>query len=372
MEQAGGEGVVSCFLILLSLALPVFSARVRSRPGLLLVMWLVLALHHLAALVNCYLTPIPMAGEDALTFDRTAQGLLVDQPYHPYVAGLHLVYHYLGCSQLLGCELSVLAFCLASMVFLALVDDLGYSAHAPILLLLFGCLPAALCGTSVTLRESYQALMILTATWMLMRRHTVGAMLSLLLLALLHNGLALLALGLAMLAALTRPLPGLALLVLALLVCPLVSASSPAAVALSRGTLMQEASTYREGVPAARKTYRAPLDTGSVEGLISTFPRVWLLYMFSPLPGTATGLEGLYGTLESLLRVALCGGILLAGIRRPRLYPLLVLFLLEALWAVGTANWGQAIRHRIVGYGLLVALGAGPWLDLGKRRGFRL
>lgn len=52
------------------------------------------------------------------------------------------------------------------------------------------------------------------------------------------------------------------------------------------------------------------------------------------------------------------------GPRRDTLIMLAILFWsLELLWSIGTSNWGQAIRHRAVGYGFLVILGGDWWLD---------
>lgn len=35
---------------------------------------------------------------------------------------------------------------------------------------------------------------------------------------------------------------------------------------------------------------------------------------------------------------------------------------MEAAWAAGTANWGTAFRHRLVAWGLLVAMAGKGWL----------
>ncbi len=352
---------MSWLLASLTLVIPL---RFRSNPALLVACWATLAVRHVAALINCTVTLIPMAEEDARTFNLTAQGLRTDPTYHPYVACLHKVYHYLGCDDLLGCELSILAFSLSLVVFVRLVEWRGYGHRAPALVLVFGLWPAGVLATSVTLRESFQMLLVLTATWSIVRRAPIPAMLSLALLTQLHNGLAVFALALAVLAALSRPWPGVPLaLGLATVLLTHPPASSPATSSLTGGTLLSEAATYRQGVPAGRKTYRAPLDTSSAGGFLTTFPRVLGSYMFAPLPGSPADW---YGWAESALRMLLCVGVVLGARRDRRLLVLLIFVMLESLWAVGTSNWGQAIRHRVVASGLLVALGAGYWL--GGRR----
>lgn len=344
--------------MVLTFGVPLLSARIRHHPALLLACWAVLGLHQAAALTNCFIATIPMGEEDARTFHLVAQGLRPQETYHPYASCLHAVYHYLGCSHLLGCELSVLAFALSLLVFVELVER-----HRVPLVLLFGSLPALVCATSVTLRESFQVLLVLTATLMLTRGRALPALLALALLAKLHNGLALFALALAGLALWRRPALALVLALLLAAFPGYLVSSSPATSSLFQGTLLREASTYRQGVPRSSKTYHAPLDTSSLGGFAATFPPVLGLYLFAPLPGA----WHFYATAESCVRLVLCSGILLA----PRRWlPLLIFLALESLWAVGTSNWGQAIRHRTVGYGLLVALGATPWLDLMLRRRF--
>jgi hypothetical protein len=128
-----------------------------------------------------------------------------------------------------------------------------------------------------------------------------------------------------------------------------------------------ELGSYRKGVAVSRAAYQVDLDSSSPVAFLMTFPPVLFLYLFAPLPWQITGLKDFYALVESLLRMALFAG---AGVnllrsqpeRRPKLLLLAVMLMaLESIWSVGSANWGQAIRHRVIAFGFLVILGLDSW-----------
>jgi hypothetical protein len=96
---------------------------------------------------------------------------------------------------------------------------------------------------------------------------------------------------------------------------------------------------------------------------------VILNYWFSPLPWQVRGLLDLYGLGESFVRLVLVWGLLLSFRKIPKemkfehLLLVGLYLLVELMWAAGTANWGTAFRHRVVGYGLLVVLGGIGWVS---------
>ena len=375
-----------------SFCVPLLFVSVRRNESLLLAVWFTLGLHHCAAITNCYFKMLPMADQDARTFDATARGVRGSYELMlntPYVKFLKLIYDGLGSSHLLGCEISVLAFCFSLMIFIQLVRWAGAERWQVYLVLLFGCLPSGVMCNSVTLREPFQTLFILLSVYLLVRiqageyRFYLGLLLCVAILSQLHNGLALFALGLGGMS-LFWAARGKPVLALGMLFCLLVgglfvgqraatylAANSTATEALMSGNLLKLASSYRDTVRDDRTTYRVSLDTRSVPGFIISFPMVVGMYLFAPFPGMTAGLSpnDAYAIGEGLLRMALCLGIFLnyrdtPPEARPRLILMILLFLaLESLWAVGTSNWGQAIRHRVVAWGLLVALGGGAILE---------
>ncbi|GMU52086.1 MAG: hypothetical protein AMXMBFR33_12320 [Candidatus Xenobia bacterium] len=383
----------------LTFALPVLFAPIRRSQSLLLAIWFTLGLHHAAAIVNCYLFLLPGAEEDARAMDATAMGAdYVHLLRNPYVLMLRAFYQSFGRSHLLGCELSVLAYSASVVVLVYLIRYLGSERWQAPMVLLFGSLPGAVFNCSVTLRESYQTLGILLVIWCLVQVregrpwYYLGMLVCVVALAQLHNGLALFSLGVTAVSVIwglrgSSAVAGLLIILVVLgalwqraRILDALAQHSAAVNSLAQGRLIQDAASYRDFQAQDRATYRARLDTSSVFGFLTTFPRVLFLYMFSPLPWQARGLKDLYAVAESLLRMALCLGALVnvrqsSRERRVKLLGVLIFFLtLEALWSIGTGNWGQAIRHRVVGWGLLVICGAEPWLKLassGRRRGAR-
>lgn len=379
-------------LLVATFCVPLLFESVRRNESLLLAVWFTLGLHHSAAITNCYYKMLPMADQDARTFDATARGvrgsyeLLLNTPY---VQFLKFLYDGLGSSHLLGCEISVLAFCFSLMIFIQLARWAGAERWLVYLVLLFGCLPSGVLCNSVTLREPFQTLFVLLSVYLLVRiqageyRFYLGLMLCVAVLTQLHNGLALFALGLGGLSLIwalrSRPIFALGLVFCFLVAGVFVgqraigylAANSTATQALVSGDLLKLASSYRDTVPDDRTTYRVSLDTRSLLGFVASFPLVLIMYMFAPFPGMTPGLgpNDVYAIGEGMLRLLLCLGVLLnyrdtPREQRPRLLLMILFFLaLESLWAVGTSNWGQAIRHRVVAWGLLVALGGGPLLE---------
>lgn len=375
-------------LMVANMALPALVLR-RNQP-LLLAVWFTLGVHHSAAIVQCYVRQIPGIGDaDAQYFHALASGRSPDLTFEPYVRVLRFIYQALGSSELLGCELSILAYTLSVLVFLRLVRWTEQERNAVPLVVLFGCLPAAFFHRAVTLRESYQILAMLLVIWCMVEisgrprslAGYAGLLASLAFLGALHNGLVVLAMGLAFVAFLwaarLNPILTMVLAVplsifLLLYSRPIVTylqQTSTAARALTEGRLTDMLETYREQVYVSRANYGTRLETDSLDRFLLTFPRVMANYLYAPFPWQATGLKDLYALVESAFRLILTWGMAVnllrsTGLRRRRLLLLTaVFFLVESMWAVGSSNWGQAIRHRIVAYPFFLLVGAEPVLD---------
>jgi hypothetical protein len=113
----------------------------------------------------------------------------------------------------------------------------------------------------------------------------------------------------------------------------------------------------------ARSTYGVMLDTSSVFGLVKTIPIIFVQYMFAPFPWQVGNVKDVYALLESILRFALLFFAVYSWRRssgevRSYYNFLLIIFLgMELMWALGTINWGTAIRHHVPGYSVIVLLG---------------
>ena len=143
-----------------------------------------------------------------------------------------------------------------------------------------------------------------------------------------------------------------------------------AGAALASGQALQYAQDYRlHSVQEARAAYEVMLDVSTPAGAASTLPAVLVQYMFAPFPWQIGSPLDIEAMTEGWVRLALLVMSWRAwrrsvGEARSRVGFLFGLFLtMEFLWALGTINWGTAIRHHVLAYGLLVLTG-GPGLLL--------
>jgi len=122
-----------------------------------------------------------------------------------------------------------------------------------------------------------------------------------------------------------------------------------------------------------RTAYSFELDTSSAYGLVTTIPMVFVQYMFAPFPWQVENVKDIWALLESILRFLLLFFAISSWrrssgeVRSCYSFLLITVLGMELVWALGTANWGTAIRHHVPGYGVIVLLGA-PGLILFMRR----
>jgi hypothetical protein len=121
-----------------------------------------------------------------------------------------------------------------------------------------------------------------------------------------------------------------------------------------------------------RTNFSFILDTSSVLGIVTTVPMAFVEYMFAPFPWQVENVKDVWALLESMLRfVLLFFAVFLwhrssGEVRSYYGFLLIVVLGMEFVWALGTANWGTAIRHHVPGYSIIVLLGA-PGLILFMR-----
>ncbi|MGE4206962.1 MAG: hypothetical protein AB7J86_40270 [Vulcanimicrobiota bacterium] len=307
-----------------------------------------------------------------------------------YTKFLGTVYQTLGESLLLGHELSILAYCCSLVVFIDLVVMLEHQRRMECLILCFGLLPGALFYSSLILREGFQSLFFLLALQQIVRLrlgrapvlHAVVLVGSLAVLSGLHPALPaisalLLAFGLPwafgsrkeLLLILTIGLLGITPLIAPPLLQAGMEQDNQVTRLLNGGTDVIE--TYRELGNDGRTNYSVSLDLSSPGAIFLSIPAVVLAYMFMPMPWNISSPLDVYAFLEGVLR-----GLLLFGAftelrgaherRDARLFVFLAGLALECLWAFGTFNWGQALRHHVVALGPLLLGGLPPVLPQGS------
>ena len=369
-------------------AVPEFRADKR----LLRAALIVLIVHQIFSIFNIYFIPLPGSEYDPMQFHGNAVSAIQTGAPLTFSVGskffdeyIQWFYTQFGISLFLGQELSVLAFALSCVVLVRLNMLLNEGRYRVGILLLFGLLPAVLLFCSLLLREAWQILFFLSSAYWVLRLRQQPSLKSFLCvlfyslgLAIWHNGLAPYSALLILVSvywglgsgafARYRWLRPVSMLGALLLIFGLITfaggAGSAVSQAIASGSLVEYAAKYRAGTPENyRANYSGELDISSPVGILTSVPWLFFQYMFAPFPWQIGNVLDIDALLENLLRLLL----LVFAWRRWRAAKgeahstLTFLFLLyfssELLWSVGTVNWGTAIRHHIVAYGLLSLIG---------------
>jgi hypothetical protein len=381
------------FFMFLSFLVVAFDPRIVRDRKLLVVVCLVVLAHHIAVLVNAHAFTLPGGEYDANTFNHYAghsdfaeRGLRIGMRF--YVNFLALFHIFWGDSVLTGGEVSVMAFVLSCLIFVRIVDLLGIDRHAPWLVLIFGLLPSMVIFSSLTLREPFELLLLLVGVYGGLRAFLRPAWWaapacigSLLAMGLFHQLLLLYALVAAAIIfmvpllgrgkASRRTLIALsgvaAAVVIGLLVIGLVR--TPAGdnyLKMAGKHPIHSLVGYRETTNKAqpRTAFTVELSDASVSRFVLSAGLVYVNYLFAPFPWRIAGFQDVYACGEALMRAGLLIASFLAlylsgGDRRRALLVLLLLYgSMTAMWAMGTTNYGQGLRHHVLTNWMLFLSGA--------------
>lgn len=398
------EDVAGWALFVAGFAMVLLARECRRDGRLVLMIWAAVFVRNLLAMRAAYFTGLSF---DALSFYFDALRLL-GQPWtlgigeHFYPPTLAFLFDALGRSPFLGIQLSVVAFTASCLTFVKLTSLLGLERYRLGLLGVFAFTPSAILLTSTMLREAFQlSFFIVSVYWGLKYRVSrkplyLGASgLAALVLGFLHNGLIALAPVLVAVMALWplaggRIRPGFISprgIVVWLVALPLAAGAgvfvysirgkvhgSQALQALSSSSqLFETVKKYRAGGMEieARATYGVQLETSSPAAFVKSSGLILAYYMFAPFPWQVSTLVDAYGAMEAAIRAVLLVSALLSLLRLrgpPRRLAALLLVMYGmtvAMWAIGTVNYGTALRHHLTTNWILLLLGGpGAWNGL--------
>lgn len=387
--------LVGWLIALLSLSLAFADKTIYRNPR---VFWVFLAsvmAHNLASMYSYYVATLTAGASDAEWFhegavDNSAYGNQSIGTAGLYMAYLRFIYRIFGTSIFLGSQMSVLMFSLSLLFFVKAVNCRGHKAYMVPLIALYGLMPGPIAWTSVTLREAYQSgfFIIAVSIALIIRRSRNYLLFPFLLaavfgLACSHQGLMfygiiafpLLAFwsvgtGPLLLQAVTRTI-GLGVGLLVGLTIFSTMQNLPGLMQTLTTSDFQTLAEYAEGYGGttleARTTYPIRLDVSSPHMMVATSILTFIQYEFSVYPWQIGNALDLYACLEGILRVALvvCGLWYARKSKQPQRSETYFLFLMalpmEFLFNAGTRNWGTALRHHVVPWGLVVLAG-GPYL----------
>jgi len=389
-------------LLFSSFFIVMFFREVRKDRSVANALIFVLALHHILAITNAYVVMLPGASDAEGFFTKAmimADSDKITYAMH-YIRFLSVVFMALGSSYFLGAELSVIAFAFSCIVFIKIMNLINIRKYKAGLLMLYGLLPAMMHFTSVPLRESYQILFLMLLVYCGMRIHLkpmkgarLFAILSAFTMSLLHNGLGIIAVFLVPILLLWEPQKrsinkqftiskkrfiNIILVIIFLFAGIYFSTRSLneepfiGFVFLNQikndyngfMTTLDKATGGFAATPG-RTNYGKLIDFHSIESVSRTLPVSLAYYIFSPFPWNVRNSIDIIPGFEALIRFSLIvfSIILWCKSQGPqrRLYSLLlfIYFSVTLVFAVGTANYGTAMRHNLVSYWLIVLVGGG-------------
>ena len=361
-------------------------------------MFLILVFHHLAAITNAYIVMLP--GNDALGFWASAVALAEGEiitgnavstlPYTKFLSVVHTVF---GSSYFFTEELSVITFAFSCIVFIKLINLTNVCQHRVGLLMLYGLLPATILFTSMGLREAYQILFLMLTVYFGLRIHVkpmIGARLlmtlSAVLFGLLHHAFIIIAVALVPMLLSWKPRKPSIKKRFAFLKRFLVSGmavfiflvgwyycTGPSGLFKGYGVnINRSISSFKEQIERrpkvlesvhGRTNYYSPVDLSSIKSVVITTLRSLAFYLFGPFPWQIRASADIILGFEALIRFLLVVFSIRSWCKsqgsQRRLYGLflVVWFLVVILFALGTANYGTAMRHNIVSHWLLVLVG---------------
>jgi hypothetical protein len=313
-----------------------------------------------------------------------------------YYEMLGSVYKWFGASLLLGEQLSVLVFALSCIIFLKIMRQLGFESYRFSSLICFGSLPTVVLLGSITLRETYEVFFFMLTTYLgfrvlRQRKLKIGSIflmfMSALLMGVFHKALVVYGLFLVILFLVwnlnpisrlgnIKKLHLIAMMIIPLVLLGLVLFSGKGIRAfgvidqVSQGgwnidLLIQNISGWRNMTlnPPGRTSYHVSFDTSSPFMLILSSIKIYGYYLFSGFSLRINNFTDAYAAVEVILRMTLiCFSVLswwkAVGLQKRLLVMMLVLyFSMTLIWAMGTTNYGTAIRHHMLTWWIIVILG---------------
>lgn len=353
-----------------------------------------------AALFHFYVAPLPDGGTDAITFESLAwdwgqDGLFEAIGRFPginsytYAWLMSLLYALTDRSLLMLQATSVLAGVLGVFYTWRLTEELWGRRAAGRAAWIMALFPAVVQYGALTMREAWVVLFLLIGLIKVVRwarsekmRFALGAFAFFTIATLFHGGIFVAALALAGLIAAravrrvvvaahsTKGLPAIAAigLVLSLAFGGLYLSGSfsvprlgtvSEALDIQRWILVFQYQQSLEDASAAYGSWQIP---DSARDLIWIVPRKAIYFLFSPFPWDISRTQHLIGMVDALIYVFL---FFIAWRRRREIFSepgaraVLCIFLgLVVAFAIGTGNFGTALRHRAKMVGALIAIAA--------------
>jgi hypothetical protein len=378
-------------------------------------------LRFINAFINAFIAPSFGADGDAFAFHFAA----LDGVYAvdlsvggwagywsiDYVRFMIFLYKYLTDSIFIPSVINCLAW-LVSIIFIKKITEILTlpKKTSAIILAIFSFLPSSILFTSITLRESFEVFCLVPPVYFLIKSHIKGdsiytnlaMMLPFLYLGwLMHSGLIAYTSLFFMLCYLflssrdrsQAPVLKYSILIAAVAVVASIGfadysktnytiennadigANGEADLAEGLG---DSVGNYQAALLAknARSNYAEAGEIDGLYGLILNIPKLLIGYMMAPWPWQMSSLLDVLVAMENWFRLYLFITAF-KNFRNKKIDPkvrkltgflILVWLILEFAWAMGTTNWGTAVRHHVVGFHFIVIAAYAAGIQTKKRR----
>ncbi len=376
---------VGTLIMVATFLIPLFGRYFRQNPTVIIAAWLGIGARQVFTYYNTFIGPNFLTQNDAQFFYLAATRV-TEHSYNKmlYTKALRVLFQIFGPSQFLGSETSILAY---SGAILAIGCILGlFQASRKIgtyTILLAGILPGSIIFTAVTLRESWQMLFFSWGLYFISKitlkqnfaSSYLGSLICFFLLAPLHNGLVPFFFFAALLPLIYFQLSRQALVFIAVaFIIPTsmlfdieevnIVGDSSSFDALQSGNAVAYIQKYQGNASEGRTAYEVPFLKNKGLSSILALPLTFIYYNIEPLPNHIQNPLDLYAAAENVLRLWLYWGIFQWWRSEPDeqkrhryMLPIIYIIALESLWALGTSNWGTALRHHVPALPALLAFG---------------
>lgn len=389
--------MIEFFFICVSFLIIILSGTVRDKNEKILLVGTLIVSHSIS-LINAKWFRTIGADADALDFhNRAIESLHTGEIkyflWQDFYTNLLAGFYFFSDSRsiLTGQSLSILFLLFSLLIFLKLFDLMEIGKYKNVSLFCVAFLPSSLLICSITLREVFEIFFFIFSVYCFTRYYKNKkfclffiSILSAFMMGLFHQGLMIFAVILAGLFILYGLIFHRTVFILQkrwmILLCSItvfvsiffIQVDKNRKCNLIESLLIGKGFDYAEKLRKghidynmaiqANATYGVTIDRKSKTTFILSIGNILFHYFTAPFPWEISDFKGFYAFLENLWRIVLiCFSIKFfvdSKSSRPLTGLLLgAYFCLSFIWAMGTVNYGTAVRHHLVGYWILVLLG---------------
>jgi hypothetical protein len=390
--------LVTIVFLLVIFILPILSSHFRKNKNLIFIYYFVVLLYQIVAFTNVFWFRTIGADMDANSFHVMAVEISnlgvfkFDSDANLYKNILGLLYWLTGSSHIIGEQLSILAIAISMIIFVKIIDLFQFNEYQTPLIFIYAAQPTMVLLGAITLREPLQIFLLITAFYfgLKMRIYETNKILNFSLMVLfsvmmgyLHKALFLYSvvlIGVLLVWNINKPkklfvvskyrLFILFFAPIILFIFAYIAANSDVSGSelfrqLSSGDLLKAIAKHRLSTPIGRASYDIIFDISSYPAIAYSSFLAYVHYLFAPFIWQVSSVVDIYACLESIAHLILIYyAIKLWRLEKGRKHQLLgmllvLFFIMSLMWALGSTNYGTAMRHKLLSWWMLVLMG-GP------------